>query len=318
MPPGQRGGGSLLWSGSGFKFLVCGSGRLLGISGPRFSSVSYSPVSSLGSRGLIYKESLEAGTAPLKHSLPWTAVLGASFALPGLGTEVESESEEHKWQLGKQLESEMPTYRDPQEQGHPPPPTPFVSPPSAPVPASLASGTALCKQASRRGWSRVPWMQGHWLGCHCHLVIRVSGECVIALTLGHTVGHVSHGELPGDANQLEYLVSLGTFVMISRYLLTNEFSWAKRVCKQLAICFCTWLIKLQRCQQWCELSSWERHLLSNVWVCVCVSVWVCKRETEEERLKIELTLGNAVSGVWWGALKLWSDFSKFSEFCVSV
>ena len=120
MPPGQRGGGSLLWSGSGFKFLVCGSGRLLGISGPRFSSVSYSPVSSLGSRGLIHKESLEAGTAPLKHSLPWTAALGASVDLPGLGMEVESESEEHKWQLGKQLESEMPTYRDPQEQGHPP------------------------------------------------------------------------------------------------------------------------------------------------------------------------------------------------------
>ena len=147
----------------------------------------------------------------------------------------------------------MPTFRDPQEQKHLPPPlrpaTFFVSPPSAPVPASLASGTALCKQALRCGWSQVPQMQGHLPGWHCHLVITFSDECVTTLTLGHTVGHVSHGELPGDENYLKYLVSLRTFVMISRYLLTNEFSWAKPVCKQLAMYFSTWLIKLQRCQQ---------------------------------------------------------------------
>lgn len=123
-----------------------------------------------------------------------------------------------------------------------PPPRPatlLVSPPSALVSASLTSGTVLCKQALRCGWSHVPRMQGHLPSWLRHLVIRFSGECVATLTLGHTVGRVSHGELPGDANYLKYLVSLRTFVMISRYLLTNEFSWAKPVCKQLAMYFCT-------------------------------------------------------------------------------
>lgn len=53
-------------------------------------------------------------------------------------------------------------------------------------------------------------------------------------------------------------------------------------------------------------------------LCVCVCVSVQERNREEERLQIEQTLGNAVSGVWWGALKLWNDFSKFSESCDSL
>lgn len=61
----------------------------------------------------------------------------------------------------------------------------------------------------------------------------------------------------------------------------------------------------------------ERHLSNSV--CVHVRAPERDREREEGRdWELNRHLEGAVSGVWWGALNLWTNCSKIAEVCTLI